>query len=138
MIVMGAFLSRFWLDARNSDLNDEIKIKSAQIEAQSGFEKEFRNIQKKLSIFKTLSEAKKPTEIVEAMTSSMPSEVSLSSFSVQNDSAQIKGSSGSEIGIAQFISNLKTNPSVKNIELEQVNSSENNPSLLIFTIKVSI
>ena len=34
MVVMGAFLSRFWLDAQNSDLDNSIKIASAQISAQ--------------------------------------------------------------------------------------------------------
>jgi len=34
IIVMGAFLSRFWLDAQNSELDSSIKIASAQITAQ--------------------------------------------------------------------------------------------------------
>ena len=34
MIVMAAFLSRFWLDAQNSDLNDEIRFASSQIDSQ--------------------------------------------------------------------------------------------------------
>jgi len=45
MVVMAAFLSRFWLDAQNSDLTDSIKIRSAQISAQGDLEKRFREIQ---------------------------------------------------------------------------------------------
>ena len=55
MVVMAAFLSRFWLDAQNSDLNDSIKTATAQIQAQSSFEKEFRGIQQKLTIFKQIT-----------------------------------------------------------------------------------
>src|SRR5512144_1767398 len=57
MVVMGAFLSRFWLDAQNSDLNDSIQIKSAQISAQKDFENQFRQIQKKLDIYKGISKS---------------------------------------------------------------------------------
>ena len=42
MIVMLTFLSRFWLDARNADLNDLIKQKSAVLSASADFEKEFK------------------------------------------------------------------------------------------------
>ena len=56
MIVMGAFLSRFWLDAQNSDLNDQIKISSAQISSQASFEKKFRDVQTKLKIYKDISQ----------------------------------------------------------------------------------
>ena len=45
MVVMVAFLSRFWLDAINVDLNDIIKQRSAVIAAQSYFEKAFRDLQ---------------------------------------------------------------------------------------------
>jgi hypothetical protein len=50
IIVMGAFLSRFWLDAQNSTLSDGIKIKSSQIQSLADIEKEFRNIQSKLNM----------------------------------------------------------------------------------------
>ncbi len=137
MVVMAAFLSRFWLDAQNSDLNDSIKTKSAQIAAQKNFEKQFRDTQTKLSIIKDISKDTKPTESVEGIASKVSPEMSLTSIAVQDSSAQIKGSSGSEIGIAQFISSLKTITQFKNVDLGQISSSESNPSLTIFSIKIT-
>jgi len=136
MIVMAAFLSRFWLDAKNSDLNDAIKVKSAQITAQADFEKQFRNVQSKLNIFKSLAQLPKPSDKAVLVTSKLPQDVILSTITVQESSLQVKGSSGSEIGIAQFISNLKTEKTFKSVELGQINSSEDS-SVNIFTIKIT-
>src|SRR3989344_9480970 len=71
MVVMGAFLSRFWLDAQNSDLGDEMGVKSAQVEAQSDFEKKFRRLQTKLGIFKSLSGAVQPSTEINSIASKM-------------------------------------------------------------------
>src|SRR3989344_780469 len=54
LLVMSAFLSRFWLDARNSDLNEEIEIKKAQIGAYQDVEDSFRKYQAKLVLAKSL------------------------------------------------------------------------------------
>lgn len=137
MIVMGAFLSRFWLDAQNSDLSSAIKIKSAQIVAQAAVEKEFRSVQSKLNIVQQISAAAKPSQKIDAITSKLPTGVNLISVSVSGSSAQIKGSSATELGIAQFIANLNTDPSFKKVDLNQVNSSENNQTQIIFSVKIS-
>lgn len=136
MIVMGAFLSRFWLDAQNSDLDDEIRIKNAQISAQSDFEKEFRAVQSKLKIIKALSTEKKPSEKISLITSRVPGDVILSSISMESASSQIKGVGNSEVGIAQLIVNLQNEPLFKTVELTSLNSSEDNPALSNFTVKV--
>lgn len=126
MIVMGAFLSRFWLDAKNADLSDSLKTKSAQIQAQSDFEKTFRDFQSRLSILFQLDTRSKPTEIVGKIISKLPTDVTLASISYQNDTISLKGVSGSEIGAAQFIANLKGDKSFKKVTLGQITSSQPN------------
>ena len=137
MIVMAAFLSRFWLDAQNSDLTAAIKIKSAQIVAQAATEKEFRDVQSKLNIAKQITPAVQPSQKVDVITSKLPSGVNLSSVSILEDSAQVKGSSASEFGIAQFVANLKADKSFKSVDLGQINSSESNLAQTIFTVKIT-
>lgn len=137
MVVMAAFLSRFWLDAQNSDLTDSIKIRSAQISAQEGLEKRFRSIQAKLSIFKALSSVVKPSNRAGAVASVTPTDVTLSSVSVQENSMAVKGIASSELAIAQFTSNLGEIPSFKKVELSSINSSEDKPGSTIFIIKIS-
>ena len=137
MIVMAAFLSRFWLDAQNSDLTGAIKIKSAQIVAQAAIEKEFRNVQSKLNIAKQITPLTQPSQKVDVITSKLPPGVNLSSVSILEDSADVKGSSASEFGIAQFVANLKADSSFKSVDLGQINSSESNLAQTVFTVKIS-
>lgn len=137
LIVMAAFLSRFWLDARNSDLNDLLRVKGAQISVQSDFEKTFKDLQGRLKIVQELDKVVMPSEILTKVIAKVPNEVNLQSISNQEDSAQIKGIAGSELSIAQFVSNLKADKSFKEVTLGQLGSSENNNALTLFTIKIN-
>jgi len=136
LVVMGAFLSRFWLDAKNSDLNELIEVKSAQISSQSDFEKEFRNLQKRVEVFKKMSADKKFSEILAAITSKLPPEVSFSSLSLRESAAQIKGVAKSELAITQFMANLEADQFFKEVSLEQISQSENNPALTVFALGI--
>lgn len=137
MVVMAAFLSRFWLDAQNSDLSDSIKSSGNQIAAQGDFEKEFRGVQQKLSIFKQITGQPTASGKVELIAAKTPPDLVLSSIIVQNKSAQIKGTAASEFGIAQLISNLQSEPTFKKVELSSIASSEQNQTLITFLINVS-
>ncbi len=137
MIVMAAFLSRFWLDAQNSDLADSIKVASAQIQVQSEFEKEFRGLQTKLSVFKQITSGVKSSEKMESLASKTPPGVTLKSVTVHDTSGNIDGVSGTEFAIAQFISNLKNDSSIKKVDLVSIDTSEENSSLIAFQINIS-
>jgi Tfp pilus assembly protein PilN len=137
MVVMSAFLSRFWLDAQNSDLTGKIKIKTAQIESQKSVEKEFRSLQSKLNIIKQIDAASPLSQKINAIASKLPSGVNLATVSILENSATVRGTSTSEIGIAQFVANLKADPAFKTVELGQVTSSEIDQTQVIFSINVS-
>lgn len=137
MIVMGAFLSRFWLDAQNSDLTEAIDIKSAQVEAQADFEKDFRLAQKKLSIFKTLGASTTSTNKFSQVTSKIPQEVVLSGMSISDNSAQVKGVSTSELAIAQFITNLSSDKTFKDVNLESLGTSKDDPNSTEFIVDIN-
>lgn len=137
MVVMAAFLSRFWLDAQNSDLDNSIKVTTAQISAQRDFEKEFRGVQKKLSIFKQITALPTSSGKLDLVSSQIPQDLVLTSIGVQNNVIQLKGTAGSEVSVAQFISNLKSDTSVKKASLDSIGSSEQNRALITFMINVS-
>lgn len=138
LIVMTAFLSRFWLDAQNSDLNDAISVKSAQIESQSDFEKSFRDLQDRLSVFNDYTKNTGTSDFLTKITSHVPQNIVLQSLTLQDGAIQVKGNAGSEIDVSQFISNLKTEKTFKNITLEQVGTSDTNELSILFNIKISI
>jgi len=135
--VMGGFLSRFWLDQQRGDLDDLIKTKSAQISAQSEFEKDFRGIQRKLAIVKGITDLPKSSTHVGAIASKIPPDVVLSSISLEDTAASLRGVAASETGISQFIANLKSEPSFKSVDLTQAGTSFDDPTATIFSINIS-
>ncbi len=137
MIVMGAFLSRFWLDAKNSDLNDVLRVTASQVSAQSSFEKDFRNLQSRLKVAQDLGKETPASETLGKVMSKVPVEIIIQSFSYQENSLQLKGVSSNEVGVVQFISNLKADKSFKSVELGQIASSEENGTQIVFTIKIT-
>jgi Tfp pilus assembly protein PilN len=137
MVVMGAFLSRFWLDAENSNLADSIKIASAQIQVQSEFEKEFRGLQTKLAIIKQLVGGPKSSDRFLELAAKTPPGVSITSIGVQDLTGTVKGASDTETAIAQFISNLKTDPNIKKISLGSLDTSDDVQSTILFQLNIS-
>lgn len=138
MIVMAAFLSRFWLDATNSDLNDTILQKKAIITSFTETENKFRTFQKQIDIFTKITSLTQKSEYLNLITSLTPADVILNSISDSEDSVQIIGYSGSEQNISQFIKNLSSTGKFKDVSLNKVDSSEDNPSVIVFTIRAGI
>lgn len=139
LIVILAFLSRFWLDAKTTDLNDELKQKTAIVQATSNFEKDFRQSQNRLKAYASLTKKEKPaTSLLNIISSYLPPEAYLSSISLIGSEVQIKGSSFSERAIAQFISNLNSLEDFENVTLTQVDTSERDLSTMIFAIRLTL
>jgi len=136
LIVMIAFLSRFWLDANNTDLNEELRQKSSVISAQANFEKDFKNTQSKLAILSELEkDGSKTSDSLEKVVESLPPDVFLEQLSFSEDNIQAEGFSPSELSVQQFMVNLESNNFFELVTLEKLNSNLANPSLLEFNIK---
>lgn len=136
MVVMGAFLSRFWLDAQNSNLNNTIKIKSAQIAAVSSTEKQFRSIQIKLNVFDQLKKNQKTSIFLDKITSSVPLNITLNRVNFAENSIDVHGTSMLDTDILQFMANLQ-NDLFKDISLGQVGTSDENPLETSFVINIT-
>ena len=139
MIVTLAFFSRFWLDARNGDLEDEIKQKRAQISAFAPFEKQFRAVQERLKIFQALAnEGKYFSGNLNLISSYLPPDVFVTSITVNANQVSIAGISPSEQSIAQFIVNLEGSSNIENVYLTQVDTGEKYQGLIGFTLQISL
>lgn len=134
LIVMSAFLSRFWLDARNSDLNEELNLSVAQVVAYEDVEKEFRSYQGQLSVARSLYSNTKSSELIQNVTSILPSDLVITSIQLIGEDVQIKAVSFSEQAVAQFLVNLEGLKVLEKVELSQVASSVENSFITTFTI----
>ena len=79
LVVMAAFLSRFWLDARNSDLNEELNVRKSQVIAYKQIEDEFRSYQEKLKVLRTVYSDARTSSIINNLSRYLPQDVSLNS-----------------------------------------------------------
>lgn len=138
LMVMGAFLSRFWLDAKNSDLNGEIESSKAQILAYSDVESTIRSNQNKISIAKSLYDQKKVSEIIDNFSKLIPSDISLNSILITENLLTIKSTAFSERSIMQFLINLDNSEDLDNVNLSQVSSGVDNNFTTVFTITANV
>lgn len=137
LVVMGAFLSRFWLDARSTDLNDQIKERQGVIAAFVETERDFRDAQDKLAVFAAITpEEKKNLPLIESITSYLPPDTLLSSITFVKDSFQVKAETVNELSIAQYLINLEASDKFKEIALQQLGSSESGDGFT-FVIKIT-
>ena len=139
LLVMVAFLSRFWLDAQNTDLTEEINQKQAVIAASLDFEKNFKNTQKRLKIFSDASsDGLIITNSLRNITSYLPIDVFLTSLSFRENTIEIVGSTPSERSIEQLTVNLEFSENFGNTQIAEVSTNPASPSLLDFRITTLI
>jgi Tfp pilus assembly protein PilN len=139
VVVMGVFLSRFWLDVRANDLNDLIRKNQAILGTTTEFENTYRDIQKKLTTFSQINSTKiSSTDTLNKITKNLPKDVTLNSVQTSKNSVQIKGSSISEIAISQFMVNLKSVSTFTNVVLLGTNINQQDGSLTEFNLKIEV
>ena len=137
MLVMAAFLSRFWLDARNSDLNEQIVQKQTVILSSKEIEERFRLDQKRLLILSELSAISPLSDLIGTIVSYLPTSVTFSSIAIEGDSVDLAGTSGGELGISQFMANLESSKKLSGITLTRVASDTENSLVTNFALKAS-
>jgi Tfp pilus assembly protein PilN len=135
IIVMIAFLSRFWLDAQNTDLNDEIEEKTAVLTASKNFEREFENTQDKLKIFSELTTSEgKYTQVLSTVTSYLPTDLFLSVLTFKENALEIEGYTSNEISIEQLMVNLSASGKFSEVGIIEVATDPKDPTILTFRL----
>lgn len=138
MIVMVAFLSRFWLDTKSADLSDEIENKKAIITSYGDVEPNFRAMQSRLSVMGTLAKNPNLTTIIrQSISPYVPPSIILTTISATYSNISITGATLSEADIAQFMSNLKSTDKFSSVNLESIESVKDT-SLVGFSIVAEI
>lgn len=117
-VVMGAFLSRFWLDAKNSDVTDELRDRQFVVEATKGIEDEMNLFSAKVHRLETLSKVNTATvDFISFLPTLIPPEIKLTSLEIYNKNASLSGSAVNESFVNQFLANLKSHRSVKSVNV---------------------
>lgn len=123
LVVILAFLSRFKLDRDLTNLYEDIKQKQAIVESASGFENEFRFLQKRLVTINELEKEQSATEeVIGELAALMPLDVALNNISVTNKEISLTATALSEQGLASFLNNLKASTKFDKLVLANISS----------------
>lgn len=121
IVVLLAFISRFSLDRKNTDLTEEITQKQAILEANMSFEQTIRSLQANIATTKKLlAEQSKPIDILLLMETMLPPDVYLTSLSLTNTKLTFEATAGTTNGFAQLLANLGAVRQLHNIGLNSV------------------
>lgn len=139
LVVIGAFISRFWLDRQLTDLNDENELRRVQIEAAGAFEQDFRDTQNRLSTYKSFDFLKtNSSSIVRDVSAVIPADVALTNLEFSKEELNLRGIALSEQGLAGFVKSLAGSPKFEQPTLSDVSLGTEGQQMLNFTIKTAL
>ena len=128
LLVIGAFLSRFWLDQKNTDLSEAIRQEKMILESTAPFEKEFNLFQARTNeVDKKLDETFTPLLPLEKVLAVLPQDIILVKYEftagVKNE-ASFSTQVFSEGSLAQFTKSLLKEKEVASVKIGTIEKEE--------------
>jgi len=121
VVVLGAFVSRFTLDRKLTDLKEEITQKQAIIEANAELETQIRIAQTRIDQVKKLIDAQaQPKNTLSLVESFLPLDVYLESLDIKQNGLNAKATAKTTGGFAQLLANLKALKQLTNVSIGSI------------------
>jgi Tfp pilus assembly protein PilN len=128
LIVISAFLSRFWLDRKNSDLSEIIRQQKAILASTADFEKDYSLLQSRLQFIDTFIK-KQPDYpgLIKSLVNTVPEDIFFQSFNLSQ--GEVDPSSLTSVlslytyredSIVNFITNLTLNPDIDSVNIRRI------------------
>jgi hypothetical protein len=123
LVVILAFLSRFWLDTMVADLTEKIDQKKAVVLTSADFEAKFRDISVRAGKAKAIEGYPSTVVIYTKALALVPSALAIGQISVDKKAISFAGS-GREPDLAQLLEKFKTSPEFTDIVIERIAKQE--------------
>jgi len=121
VVVLLAFISRFSLDRKLTDLKEEISQKQAILEANQDFEQEYQSLQNRLTtVGKLLNGQTQPFNALSSMQSLLPQGVYLQAYDYQKNKITIEATAGNTQSFAQYLANIQASKQITQIEIGDI------------------
>lgn len=134
IIVLLAFISRFSLDRKLTDLKEDVSQKQAIIDANREFETEFRTLQDTLTQLQTLLTSPSTTNnalsVIETL---LPADVRLEELNITPDRVVGNVIANSTTGFSQMVANLQAASIFSQVEIGDVKRSPTTGIQFTFT-----
>ncbi|OGG01363.1 hypothetical protein A2Z33_02330 [Candidatus Gottesmanbacteria bacterium RBG_16_52_11] len=139
IIVLFAFFSRFSLDRKLADLNEQIEQKQAIIEANLPTEMEIRKVQQNIAEIKTLIETQeKPVNNLTVIKSLLPSDVYFETLEITPTGISADSIAGTIEGFSVFLGNLQAVGKFQAIDIEEIKKEPLRGIVFRFTAKTEL
>ncbi len=139
IIVLLAFIYRFSLDRKITDLNEDIEQKSAIVKANLGFEQRFRNLQKRTTQISTLfTNEDLLTQILAHLQEITPAGVHFTVFSLSDNAILISGIANSSPTLALFLENLKVSPYLTQVSVTSLSKTSTGTGEANFQLQANV
>jgi hypothetical protein len=142
LIVIMAFVSRFWLDRKNADLSETIRQQTAILQSTKDFENEYLFLQQRLEFVKKYyNQAPDYAPKIQSLIESSPPGIVYDRFSLSRspESSLVKSDlivfAYQESSIVDFVTNLILNPDIGNVNIKNI---EKKPKDTKYTISLSL
>ncbi len=124
IVVLLAFISRFSLDRKLTDLREGISQKQIILKANQEFELEFKKTQKKLDTVRSFLNTQAQTgNTLFLLQSLLPTDVYLTEFQLNQNKLMFAAIAGTTQSFSQFLSLISAQKDFKDVELTDIRKS---------------
>jgi len=126
LIVICAFLSRFWLDRMNSDLDEVIRQQEAILDSTNSFATQYSQLQQRLGVIKDFYQNQPDYQSkIQTLSDSTPLDITYTNLTLDRDTknnitAKINFTAYQENSIVDFITNLIVNPQIASVDIQTI------------------
>lgn len=121
IVVLLAFISRFSLDRKLTDLKDEIEQKQAILQANLPLENEIRDTQDRIAKIRELvTDQRKSIDTFELITSLLPPDLIFKTVDIAKDRMSADVIAGTTSGFSTFLNNLQASQKVQLVEIQDI------------------
>lgn len=139
LIVLIAFLSRFWLDRTLSDLHESIAQKQAIVKSAQELENQARSIQNRLAEAKTImSDNLKASEILDLLAKITPTDIVYNNLVLSKNRVNISATGLSELSLSVFSYNLRNSQLFSDINFDSLEKNKTQQGEITFTLTAKL
>lgn len=139
IVVLLAFIFRFSLDRKITDLKEEIDQKSAIIAANQEFEFQFRALQERVDlVHKNLANNDYSVSVLKHLEKITPQGIKLTSITFEPNKLILAASTDTNSNLALFLNQLKTSSMFSNINVTAVSKKTTGTSDTTFQIEAAL
>ena len=139
LVVISAFLFRFGLDRKLTDLNEEMSQKKSIVISYSDLEGKFRLVQDQLEKVKEIRENSLAVgKILDSISQITPLDARYSSINVMSDKVILEGTTLSDIGLATLLATSQNSDIFEEVSLENVSSAKDKTQSINFRMTLGL